>query len=618
MALELEWNYAGLNKSEIQATEHFTEKALNKLPEHLKSHLNKKITINYVKMTALGESRNNSILLSDKLKEYVLLGPNDSAKVPAGISSKHKTMYDMALGTLLHEISHQYDFYKPEKLNPHKYDCMNSGEGNQLPPHCAWTNYSNNVSDNPQFLYSIPWQQKKFNGLRLLEEDDSTALSPNAYEFKNPAEAFAVNFEFFLLDPEFKCRRPTVYNFLAKHFSHSPFSEIQCQNNFFSTTISNSSFNGTVFEKIDATRVAAVHYLLAGDGDALMSSWGHSMIRLVICAPERTVIREEDCINDIAYHRVVSYRAAVADLSIDNMKGLFGEYASKVYLFPLLNVINEYTKLELRDLTSYPLQFSRQQIIDLVERIQQQNWSYRGKYYFSNNNCATETFNLIKHVVPEQEVFASLQINTPKSLRNALFQNQLSIDPMNISSRPQSYFWPSKAAQYQKYIDQISKVSGSKIKNIQSFYNLQFNEKQKIFNVVIKENKELTSMYILLDLLHEKLINKKNSVMLRLEQNKKSSLALDKLKQALDQQNKIGLRYFNKSYGIPTDEEITNVVSFLQASEAQKQESMTVFTNTEEEALKVLGEDFKNQLDYVLQSKKIIKSLLTNNKGVQK
>ncbi|MFP5519144.1 MAG: DUF4105 domain-containing protein, partial [Bdellovibrionia bacterium] len=480
------------------------------------------------------------------------------------------------------------------------------------PLHCAWNQYKNNVSDNPQFLYSISWNKKEFKGQYLVSEDDSTARSPNPYEFKNPEEAFSVNFEFFLMDPQYKCRRPTAYRFLANHFQFEPFAQIQCaQRDQVYVTLNNSTFSGAIFESLPVDRIASIHYLLAGDGEAMMSKWGHSMIRLVICSPERKIISEKECINDIAHHRVVSYRAGVTDLSIDNVKGITGEYPSRLYILPLLNIINEYTKLEMRELLSYPLVFNRDQVKDFVTRAQEQNWGYRGKYYFSNNNCATETFNLIRSVAPENINFASRQINTPKSLRDALLTSKLGVDSEKFQNRGSRYYWSSKKNDFQRHVDNVAKISGIQIKDVQNYIALPPQVRQQIYQRVLASKQNLASLYVLTDLMHERLNMIKNATILQLEQKKKNSDVLKTIKEALDQEAKIGSTYFSSTYGIPTNREIEITTSIIQKNiDDLKSQARQIDKYAEEIALQVLGQDFIQDLESQSKNKENIKRTL--------
>lgn len=65
-------------------------------------------------------------------------------------------------------------------------------------------------------------------------------------------------------------------------------------------------------------------------------------------------------------------------------------------MLPLEQVIEEYTKVELRSLASVPLRLERAQLEQLVTRAAEQHWSYDGDYWFLSNNCAVETLKLLR------------------------------------------------------------------------------------------------------------------------------------------------------------------------------------------------------------------------------
>ena len=88
---------------------------------------------------------------------------------------------------------------------------------------------------------------------------------------------------------------------------------------------------------------------------------------------------------------MLSFRAFVGDVQISNWRGLTGGYPSRLFVLPLQQVVDEYTKVELRGLQSLPLQLQRDEIASLLERTAQVHWSYDGRYYFVSNNCAVET-----------------------------------------------------------------------------------------------------------------------------------------------------------------------------------------------------------------------------------
>ena len=66
------------------------------------------------------------------------------------------------------------------------------------------------------------------------------------------------------------------------------------------------------------------------------------MLRLVICAPGRDP--GPDCRLDLDHHLVLSFRAFVDDVQLSSWDGLTGVYPSRLFILPLGQVIDEYTR----------------------------------------------------------------------------------------------------------------------------------------------------------------------------------------------------------------------------------------------------------------------------------
>ncbi|WP_127168042.1 DUF4105 domain-containing protein, partial [Xanthomonas euvesicatoria] len=204
---------------------------------------------------------------------------------------------------------------------------------------------------------------------------------------------------------------------------------------------------------LDPARVYAVDYLLAEGNEQPMSRWGHSMLRLVICAPGRAP--GPACRLDLQYHRVLSFRAFVGDVQISSWRGLTGSYPSRLFVLPLNQVVDEYTKVELRALSSVPLALTPDEVAALLERAAQVHWSYDGRYYFIGNNCAVETYKLLHDGVPRLAA-ANLSSITPRGLRLRL--QRAGIADLHVLDDPaqairQGYYFESVAAHYQAMFD---------------------------------------------------------------------------------------------------------------------------------------------------------------------
>jgi hypothetical protein len=146
------------------------------------------------------------------------------------------------------------------------------------------------------------------------------------------------------------------------------------------------------------------------------------MLRLVICAPGRQL--GPDCRLDLQAHLVLSYRAFVDDVQLSSWRGLTGSYPSRLFVLPLQQVIEEYTKAELRSLASVPLKLNRPQLEQLVTRAMEQHWSYDGDYWFVANNCAVETLKLLRSGT-QHRLLQVLDSLTPIGLLDSLYARDL-------------------------------------------------------------------------------------------------------------------------------------------------------------------------------------------------
>ncbi|WP_367345798.1 DUF4105 domain-containing protein [Stenotrophomonas bentonitica] len=292
------------------------------------------------------------------------------------------------------------------------------------------------------------WQQRPW---RLGRGANAfTERSPDPYERHSPAEYLAVNAEHYLLDPDFACRRPALAAWYAAEIGAGP--QAGCGGTVPLVQAGDTTGEASLLE-LDPQRVYAVDYLLAEGNDQLMSRWGHSMLRLVICAPGRP--RGPACRLDLAEHRVLSFRAFVGDVQISNWSGLTGAYPSRLFVLPLNQVINEYTQLELRGLQSVPLALEQDDIASLLERVGQVHWSYDGRYRFISNNCAVETGKLLQEGVPRWADPGLNRLSPGGLLRRLTREGRADatvLDDRREAMR-QGYYFPSAQVHYQQLFD---------------------------------------------------------------------------------------------------------------------------------------------------------------------
>lgn len=263
------------------------------------------------------------------------------------------------------------------------------------------------IKDNTERI-SIDPDFQRIVGMKRVQRSSKKAL-PNrnyettvdAYEFTNLEESLAVNTEYLILDPEFECRKPATAGYLADKLQYKL--KGKCKKNY-KVMLQSSYIEDNYLRDVslDPKRIYEVHYLFASKGQQIMSKWGHAMMRIIICAPWREEAGPE-CLLDVSHHVVLSYRAQLTELSLDYLKGLSGKYPSQLFVLNYSEVQQEYNKFEFRDLYSVPLKFTKKQVRDFVDLTLERYWTYKGKYYFIDNNCGTETVKHLAYVLPTDQ-----------------------------------------------------------------------------------------------------------------------------------------------------------------------------------------------------------------------
>jgi hypothetical protein len=318
-----------------------------------------------------------------------------------------------AEAALLHELAHLYD---------------RTGAGR--------------LSRDPRLLDLAGWQVAALRPGRR-SRNDFRDRSPDPYELHSPKEFVAVNLEHYLFDPDYACRRPGLAAYFDARFGWTPPARTSCTAGLL--FVRDEARSDDPHPLLDPEHIHEVDYLLAEGNDRPMSRWGHSMLRLVVCAPGRP--RGPDCRLDLQYHLVLSFRAFVGDLQVSSWRGLTGSYPSRLFALPLGQVIDEYTKVELRGLRSVPLALTREEIAELAGRAAQLHWGYDGRYYFISNNCAVETWKLLHDALPR---LAALPLSSirPNGLLARLGESGITADaqvPGDANERTRLGYWIAPA-----------------------------------------------------------------------------------------------------------------------------------------------------------------------------
>lgn len=415
----------------------------------------------YAKHLLGGANDKPVVELNEQFLDVIIKGESAAATSTCG----HRNLYRLAKATLIHEVAHIYDlrtgrkfqgaFAKEYAKNKELCDkeALNQAkkpserEGKRTPLCAYYQGVKTRVSDSRPYLNTIGWEV----GMDIERRGLETSRSPDPYEGKDQREHFAVNMEFFLMDSEYQCRRPLLNTFLKEEFNFTPYAENNCQ----VETKLPYSFS-PIQVNLDPQRIYEIHYLLAGVGEGISSRFGHSMFRIIGCAPQHAVGPE--CLKDFAYHHVVSFRANILDMLQSNLAGLTGSYPSQLFLYPFAEIMNEYNMKENRDLLSYPLRLTEEKKVSFINRVLEMYWQYSGSYYFLSNNCATESAYFMQGVFPEKHMVPS-GVVMPYGLVDT-FADLKWID----ASIPEGkdalgvYFFPRFEAQLGNLVEKLNKV----------------------------------------------------------------------------------------------------------------------------------------------------------------
>ncbi|MBK5532255.1 DUF4105 domain-containing protein [Pseudomonas sp. TH08] len=397
--LQLRLKTDGLSPAQQQASQALIDEAMQKLPPSFIERLDRRIDVGWTDDMP-GNAYGQATLVAElDLNRKLLAGLTDGSAAREKTNRPHGTVRQELLATVLHEITHIYDRARlwPAAERTLIQRCTrrsNSAGLVGIPDECRGQNGRRfTLSDDPRLLDLAGWQQYVGRRGEREQHNRQIARSPDLYEISSPKEFVAVNMEYFLLDPSYACRRPALYRYYKEHFGWAPPAKDTCSKTFAFLNAGND-FAKQPLGQVDPERVYAVDYLLAEANQNWVSRWGHSMLRLVICAPGRP--RGPDCRLDLDQHLVLSYRAFVGDVQLSSWDGLVGKYPSRLFVLPLAQVIDEYTKTELRSLASVPLNLSRDEIEGVVEHAAEMHWSYDGNYFFLSNNCAVEGLKLLR------------------------------------------------------------------------------------------------------------------------------------------------------------------------------------------------------------------------------
>jgi hypothetical protein len=446
-----------------------------------------------------------------------------------------------------------------------------------------------NISKSPDFYYQAGFADKGFLFHTQEQRNFNASSSPDIYEYTNKAEALAVNAEYFFLDKTYKCRRPTLYNYLSKQFHFSPFENEVCDSHEYIPVTTN---NGILFESLANLKLYQVHYLLADKGTDLDSRWGHTMLRMVFCDPKREVAGP-DCLKDIDYHYVISYRMGMPSENSSKIDIALKRLPMKMFVYPMGEIITEYSASELRDLVSSPLKLTNEQLNKVKTLMIEEAWGYTGKYRILSSNCATDALVFLKSIYNNSSLYSEFA-TTPRGTME-LLEKKGYLDPYYRSNKlseeekkKNTYLFKSKKELYNKIFLNVQQYF-PKYKNINDFLDYSSAQSRRSLIDQLESNesnkKIISSLYVM-----EKLVL--NRLITSITNKVKGKLGKDEeLTDIIKQQTaQMGLGSSKAKYGVPLMSEIRELVTPSENIDRQK---VMALADAFDYFDKIFPEDFK-------------------------
>lgn len=395
----------------------------------------------------------NSVVLNSAFMNIILNGESSAQ----GYMCDLRNTYRLAEGALIHGLATIYNKESGQRVRDANERSVSTEK----------------ISDRLQYKYIAGWNNKK-----LMQSFWPRALNP--YEYAgDTADHFAYNMEFFILDPEYACRRPLLHDYLSKTVGQDRLSSLRhCTVNTeikipyeysqpMRDAATGESYDETKTDlktyDLNPDRVYNVYYIRASMG-AGISGFGHSMFRVVVCPPNMSL--SKDCERTEDYDLVFNPRANANEMKLDNMKGLFGGYPSQFLVNSMYDLEAEYGDGELRHLFNMPMGYMNDQgqFVDVMPQDQKNRfiwaalenyWAYYGNYKFISNNCSDETLRLYQMSSDDPAVL-KLSVLKPSDVNKKLSKL--------------GYVDDTEVKKYEKTPGLIGKIFGKgKIKNQQEY-----------------------------------------------------------------------------------------------------------------------------------------------------
>lgn len=221
-------------------------------------------------------------------------------------------------------------------------------------------------------------------------------------------------------DPASACRRPGAYAYLHDlgRINGPPLTTACPQHTVLAADLDELT--------LVPERIYEVQYVIAGRGAGLASQFGHTLLRFIVCAPERKTVGP-DCRNDEFYALDLGFAAQTDTQRFSLIGGITGKYPSLLSFDYDLDLRRHYLKDELRDMTAYPLKLTPEVKATLIAIVAERFWSHDRRYQYFNRNCAGEVLEMLKAALPNGSALSKVSLNllSPKELLEELVDHGL-------------------------------------------------------------------------------------------------------------------------------------------------------------------------------------------------
>ncbi len=336
----------------------------------------------------------------------------------------------------------------------------------------------------------------------------------NADDFSS---MFARLKERYQYEADFVCRHPSLHYFFSEtlKLSHNFDGEPTPCNTLDRVPLRSfidSSNVMTGFTDLPLHRLYQVAILQVTPSNAMKNpagSFGHTMLRLAFCAPERAGM-SEDCLKDVEHHLTVGYMGDTQNMSVSILKGLNGSYPSRLFVNKLLDVVDRYNVLENRALRVYPIDESFIDRKMLLYRIVENAYLYQGDYYYLWRNCVTELLDLLKSASNNVRLH-QVSAHRPSSfIHDLLALDMIRDEGQNPRAMPLGYYWPEAEVDTQRILGLLRSYDPDlQLRSFADFYrklpkyNQQWMEKI-LLQAPREDKKKVANLLFRLELLRSK------------------------------------------------------------------------------------------------------------------